>query len=77
MDLVSQLRNILPGEHSIGFGKAEHLKKEHGDLLSFMREIKRLVEPIGVLIPGKLFPTRAPFGRVILHVARKVLVRRS
>lgn len=44
------------GEHGIGFGKTEHLQTEHGDSLPFMRGIKRLADPNGVLNPGKLFP---------------------
>ena len=43
------------GEHGVGFGKMEHLKEEHGDSLPFMRAIKRLADPDGVLNPGKLF----------------------
>jgi D-lactate dehydrogenase (cytochrome) len=44
------------GEHGVGSGKMEDLKKEHGDSLPFMRAIKRLADPNGVLNPGKLFP---------------------
>ncbi len=43
------------GEHGIGSGKTEHLKKEHGDSLSFMRKIKRLADPNGIMNPGKVF----------------------
>ncbi len=43
------------GEHGIGFGKIEHLREEHGDSLPFMRAIKRLADPNGVLNPGKIF----------------------
>ena len=43
------------GEHGVGFGKIEHLREEHGDSLPFMREIKRLADPNGVMNPGKLF----------------------
>jgi D-lactate dehydrogenase (cytochrome) len=46
------------GEHGIGSGKTEHLKKEHGDSLSFMRnmrKIKRLADPNGIMNPGKIF----------------------
>jgi D-lactate dehydrogenase (cytochrome) len=44
------------GEHGVGFGKIEDLKKEHGDSLPFMRAIKRLADPNDVLNPGKIFP---------------------
>jgi D-lactate dehydrogenase (cytochrome) len=43
------------GEHGIGFGKASHLRKEHGDSLPFMRKIKRLADPNGIMNPGKIF----------------------
>lgn len=43
------------GEHGIGFGKTEHLKKEHGDSLALMRRIKALADPNGILNPGKIF----------------------
>lgn len=43
------------GEHGIGSGKTAHLQKEHGDSLPFMREIKRLSDPNGILNPGKVF----------------------
>ena len=32
-----------------------HLQKEHGDSLPFMREIKRIADPGGILNPGKIF----------------------
>ena len=44
------------GEHGIGSGKREHLRKEHGDSLPFMRGIKQLADPNGILNPGKVFP---------------------
>jgi D-lactate dehydrogenase (cytochrome) len=44
------------GEHGVGSGKTEDLKEEHGDSLPFMRAIKRLADPNGVLNPGKIFP---------------------
>lgn len=43
------------GEHGVGFGKVEHLEREHGDSLPFMRQIKRLADPNDILNPGKLF----------------------
>ena len=43
------------GEHGVGSGKMRHLEKEHGDSLAFMRGIKRLADPNGIMNPGKIF----------------------
>jgi D-lactate dehydrogenase (cytochrome) len=43
------------GEHGVGFGKTKHLEKEHGDSLQFMRVIKKLTDPNGIMNPGKIF----------------------
>jgi D-lactate dehydrogenase (cytochrome) len=42
------------GEHGIGLGKIGYLEREHGDLLPIMRGIKRLLDPNGILNPGKV-----------------------
>jgi D-lactate dehydrogenase (cytochrome) len=43
------------GEHGVGIGKREFLYREHGEGVAVMREIKRALDPAGVLNPGKLF----------------------
>jgi D-lactate dehydrogenase (cytochrome) len=43
------------GEHGIGIGKVSFLEQEHGDLLPIMRGIKQLLDPRGILNPGKIF----------------------
>lgn len=43
------------GEHGIGAGKMHYLELEHGDLLPFMRQIKGVFDPNGILNPGKIF----------------------
>ncbi|MEJ7818952.1 MAG: FAD-linked oxidase C-terminal domain-containing protein [Rubrobacteraceae bacterium] len=43
------------GEHGVGLGKVGHLEKEHGDSLAFMRGIKKLADPNGIMNPGKIF----------------------
>jgi D-lactate dehydrogenase (cytochrome) len=44
------------GEHGIGLGKVAYLEQEHGDLVPVMRGIKRLLDPNGILNPGKVLP---------------------
>ena len=42
------------GEHGIGLGKVHALEREHGDLLPLMRGIKELLDPHGIMNPGKV-----------------------
>ena len=48
------------GEHGIGLGKIRYLEAEHGDLIPLMRGIKRLLDPKGILNPGKVLPAEPP-----------------
>lgn len=43
------------GEHGVGIGKKKFMKKEHGDSLKLMRQIKELLDPNGIMNPGKIF----------------------
>jgi D-lactate dehydrogenase (cytochrome) len=43
------------GEHGIGIGKRRYMEAEHGASLALMRGIKKLVDPKGLLNPGKMF----------------------
>jgi len=44
------------GEHGIGYGKLAYLEREHGDLVPLYRGIKELLDPNGILNPGKVVP---------------------
>jgi D-lactate dehydrogenase (cytochrome) len=56
VDYALERGGTCTGEHGIGMGKTGHLQKEHWDSLPFMREIKRLADPNGIMNPGKIFP---------------------
>ena len=43
------------GEHGVGIGKRKFMRLEHGESLEVMRRIKRLLDPNGIMNPGKIF----------------------
>lgn len=44
------------GEHGVGIGKRKFMQAEHGNSLQWMKKIKDLFDPRGILNPGKIFP---------------------
>ncbi|HBS98857.1 MAG TPA: 2-hydroxy-acid oxidase [Citreicella sp.] len=44
------------GEHGVGLGKLAYMRAEHGEGWDVMGEIKRALDPKGLLNPGKLVP---------------------
>jgi D-lactate dehydrogenase (cytochrome) len=49
------LGGTATGEHGIGLGKRKFMKAEHGTSLEWMKKIKTLFDPNGILNPGKIF----------------------
>lgn len=47
------------GEHGVGVGKSKYLLQEHGDTVPWMKGLKHLFDPNGILNPGKLFVEEA------------------
>jgi D-lactate dehydrogenase (cytochrome) len=43
------------GEHGVGMGKQHCLEQEFGDALAIMRDLKRTLDPLNIMNPGKIF----------------------
>lgn len=53
-----ELGGTISGEHGIGYVKAPYLSMALGaDAIGAMRHIKRALDPLGILNPGKMFST--------------------
>ncbi|MFC1840494.1 FAD-binding oxidoreductase [Thermodesulfobacteriota bacterium] len=50
------LEGTATGEHGVGIGKSRFMNDEHGNSLVWMKKIKDLFDPNGILNPGKIFP---------------------
>ena len=51
-----RLGGTISGEHGIGMGKLGHMAAEHGAAWGVMGAIKRALDPLGLMNPGKLVP---------------------
>jgi len=50
------LGGTATGEHGVGLGKRKYMDEEHGAALAWMKRVKDLFDPNGILNPGKIFP---------------------
>lgn len=50
-----ELDGTCTGEHGIGIGKREFMELEHGAGCALMKSIKDLIDPKGLMNPGKMF----------------------
>ena len=55
-DRALKMGGTVTGEHGIGFGKVKHMLAEHGEAWAVMGEIKRALDPLNILNPGKIVP---------------------
>jgi D-lactate dehydrogenase (cytochrome) len=52
-----ELGGTCTGEHGIGIGKRKYMQREHGEAaVQTMQRIKHLLDPKGILNPGKVLP---------------------
>lgn len=49
------LGGTATGEHGVGIGKRQFMREEHGRSLEWMKRIKLLFDPKGILNPDKIF----------------------
>ncbi len=48
-----EMGGTATGEHGVGIGKTKFMAAEHGASLSLMKQIKALIDPNGIMNPGK------------------------
>jgi D-lactate dehydrogenase (cytochrome) len=56
VDRAIALGGTATGEHGVGLGKRKYMAAEHRTSLAWMRRVKQLFDPNGILNPGKIFP---------------------
>ncbi len=55
VDFALECGGTATGEHGVGIGKKKFMKREHGESLKLMKKIKDLLDPKGIMNPGKIF----------------------
>jgi D-lactate dehydrogenase (cytochrome) len=52
---VLSVGGTASGEHGVGLGSRKYVQQEHGPALKYMKGIKQLFDPKGILNPGKIW----------------------
>ncbi|MBF0277198.1 MAG: FAD-binding protein [SAR324 cluster bacterium] len=52
-----EMGGTCTGEHGIGHGKLKYMKREHGDAITVMAQVKKALDPENLLNPGKIIPS--------------------
>jgi FAD/FMN-containing dehydrogenase len=52
--LAIEVGGTVTGEHGTGAVRAQYMRAEHGPALDVMRRMKKVLDPQGILNPGKL-----------------------
>jgi D-lactate dehydrogenase (cytochrome) len=52
--LAIELDGTVSGEHGIGTGKKKYMEEQHGDAYLIMGDIKRTLDPLNIMNPGKI-----------------------
>ena len=58
--LALRLGGTVTGEHGVGAVRAAYMPAEHGPALEAMRQIKRALDPQGIMNPATIFPDDVP-----------------
>lgn len=56
--LAIELNGSVTGEHGVGSARLPYMEREHGPSLDLMIKIKDLIDPRGIMNPGKLLPKK-------------------
>ena len=55
--LALEFEGTVTGEHGVGIGKIKYMAEEHGDALQILVDIKKTLDPLNIMNPGKMLPS--------------------
>lgn len=67
-ETVWLLGGTISGEHGDGLSRTPFTSRQHGPLVNVFRDVKKLLDPAGVLNPGKVVPSP---GARMTHAMRR------